>query len=139
MRYPLFLSLLLLSFLATAQKLDGSWELMQRKGDNPCAAQMTLTFGDRGGAGTITTGGQSTDCPASTEHFAGWSVEKVAIKLRTGGTKKVPMVVFTGIEAQAEWRLLEYESDFMLLQIEAADGDSTRPKKFVFRRREESR
>lgn len=133
--------LLLLLVLATctslsAQKLDGAWEMVARKGNKPCAVDQIIVFGDKGSAATMSSGTRAEGCTNSTITFTSWSVEKKEIKLRSGKVEKVKMITFfTDGEADVEMLLMEYEDDFMLVMAEVFDGyDSTTNKKVIFRR-----
>jgi|GEM_PF-2954709 len=138
-QFKAFLSLLLLVCLCTgvrAQKLGGNWELVQRKANKPCAADVLITFGAKGGGGTITYGSREDGCTEITESFASWEVAKEEVRKRSGGTTKVKMINLKEADGEVlvQWALLEYVDDFMLVQAEVADGDSTRPGKLIFKR-----
>lgn len=134
------LTLLFLLFACTcvhAQKLEGTWKLIARKGDNPCAADGRVIFGPDGNSAGIISGGQFDGCPESAEDFDGWSVMKQEVNLRSGGKKNMKVISFgTGSSADVvDWIIIAYEKDYMRVQAEVYDGyDSTRPGQLIFKR-----
>ena len=110
---------------------------MQRAGDDgPCAVDALVAFAPQGGAATLTYGSRAAGCTPSSQTFAGWSIDRVEIKLRVGGAKKVRMIQFRDASGTVEeqWRLLEYEDDFMLVLLMTPSGDTTEAAKMIFKR-----
>jgi hypothetical protein len=136
MKHILTLLFLCLLTSLSAQKLDGEWEMVARKGDTPCAVDIRIVFGDKGGPSTMVYGSTQEGCKASTVTFSNWTVEKQEIKRRSGKVDKVKIISYLNDgEVDAEMAILEFEGDFMLVMAEVFDGyDSTTNKKVIFRR-----
>lgn len=136
MKYLLLFLVLATGTTLSAQKLDGTWEMVARKGNKPCAVDQLIVFGDKGSTATMSSGTQTESCTNSTVTFTSWSVDKKEIKLRSGKVEKVKMITFFNDgEADVEMLLMEYEDDFMLVMAEVFDGyDSTTNRKVIFRR-----
>ena len=139
MKYILSLLFLLPLTFLSAQKLDGTWEMVARKGNKPCAVDQMIVFGNKGTSASLSSGTRTEGCSESTVTFTSWTIEKKEVKQRSGKVEKLKMISFLNDgEVDVEMVLLEYEEDFMLVLAEVFDGhDSTTSKKVIFRRMEE--
>lgn len=136
MKFLFTLCLISVTTLLSAQKLDGTWEMVARKGNTPCAIDVRLVFGKNGSTAQIIYGSTNDDCEQSSTTFANWTIAKEEIKRRSGKTDKVKMINFLNEEeAEVQMMLMEYEGDYLLVMAEMYDGyDSTTNKKVIFKR-----
>jgi len=126
----LLLFLLLLSTGLGAQKLDGTWKRIARKGNDPCAVDMQMVFSPSGGPVTVLHGAQYVDCKPTTEEFQAWAVEKKMVR-----NKKVKVIALTLAPDEIIYMvLLEFDGEFMKVRAEVPDGDTTAAKELIFKR-----
>ena len=132
---PLLL-LLLPSTSAHAQKLDGDWKLVARANGKPCEVDVLLSFGEKGQGVTFKYGTQAEGCKTYDDDYAFWDITKEDVQTRTG-KRKMKMINFRdaeGADPDNNWILIEYEGDFMYVQADVVDEDTTKPKRLIFRR-----
>ena len=137
-RLSALLLLFCVSTCALAQKIDGDWRLIERRGENPCAADVLVHFGPRGDGAHITYGSQFDGCNPMTVDFTNWKISREEVELPTGGKKDMKIVSFLDDgEVDTQWILIAYEKDYMRLQagvMMAADGNN--PRRIILKRRE---
>jgi hypothetical protein len=114
--YLLF-ALLLASSSLYAQRIDGTWNRVARKGNDPCAVDMLLVLSPKGGQVDFIYGSQTEGCSEESDSWAGYTVEKEIIETDRG-PRKLKVLILTDGEDVLRMPILSMNSDFMKLQAE---------------------
>lgn len=118
----LLLVLLLASSSVFAQRIDGNWNRVARKGNDPCAVDMLLVVSPKGGQVDFVYGSQTEGCLAETESWAGYEVEREMVETDRG-PRKLKVLILTDGEDVLRMPILSHNSGFLKLQAEVTTAD----------------